>query len=210
MASERSRFQVGVQAQETQVYVIPQEASINVNSNGHIVTRVLSRVVRVTEVRRIVGVQRLQTIENPGNGCALFCKAMVTVFCLLLALAVLAAALSMIIIGSLYFNECPAENKIPIYLVVAGVVLLLVFLISCFKPKYLESLSAYVVVLCLFFLMGWSIAGIVWVINVQHMDFNEPLSPHYCNRMVYKATTYSAGIGASIAILMCCAGCSSD
>ncbi|XP_064481806.1 uncharacterized protein LOC135394772 isoform X1 [Ornithodoros turicata] len=206
MASERTPL-VGVKAQETQVHVITQEASMN----GAISTRTLSSLVRAFQARRIDGNQRREATENEAHihlrtldddevgsmrhtdqenqdcCCAPCCKALYAEFlrwiarlAIAVALVVFAVALPMVVIGSVYFNECPAEKSIPIYLIVAGVVLLLMFL------------------------------GILLVvINVQHMDFNDSLSPHYCNRVVCISTaTYSAVVGASSAVFLwycdCC------
>ncbi|XP_064481808.1 uncharacterized protein LOC135394773 [Ornithodoros turicata] len=206
MASERSRL-VGVQTQETHVLVIPQEASINVDSDGAVVTRGLSRVVRVTQIRRIVGVQSVEAVENQEDDCASCCKA---TFLLLLALVLVAVSLSMIIIGSLYFNECPAQKNIPIYLVVAGVVLLLVFLSPCCHSESWESCYICFLGLACLFLMAWSIAGAVWVFNVERVDTNDPLSAHYCNHIVYTSAKYFAGIGAVLIIALCCCRCCSS
>ncbi|XP_064481807.1 uncharacterized protein LOC135394772 isoform X2 [Ornithodoros turicata] len=176
MASERTPL-VGVKAQETQVHVITQEASMN----GAISTRTLSSLVRAFQARRIDGNQRREATENEAH--------------------IHLRTLDDDEVGSMRHTD--QENQDCCCA-------------PCCKALYAEFLRwiarlAIAVALVVFAVaLPMVVIGILLVvINVQHMDFNDSLSPHYCNRVVCISTaTYSAVVGASSAVFLwycdCC------
>ncbi|XP_076360063.1 transmembrane protein 272-like [Tachypleus tridentatus] len=97
---------------------------------------------------------------------------------------------SMIIIGSSYINACPAEAKIPIYLIVAGgfgvLKNVLNFWSRCRRTEEEEQLKQNpqdTILNC--FLFAWFIAGCVWIYKIYEPEYDDVSSPYYCNRTVY-------------------------
>ncbi|XP_064481803.1 uncharacterized protein LOC135394771 isoform X1 [Ornithodoros turicata] len=196
-------------AEPKQILKRQEDVSVDVDSHGVMETRrMLSRTVLVTERVESRTPQCPEVTVNQENYFSACSKA---TFLCLLPLPVLAVALFMIITGSLHFN-CPAEKHIPVYFIVAGVVLLLEFLLVLLGLRYSPQsglcYKSLFVVTCLFF-VGWSITGTVWVFSVKHIVTNDVLSPHYCNLILYASSTYCAGVGVILSIVLCyCAFCS--
>lgn len=106
----------------------------------------------------------------------------------------------MVIIGSMYINDCPAQKLIPIWLIVFGSVWILSALISIFtsmyerirkikneeyKPSVIKNFK-YILDL---FLVAFFITGNVWVYQI-HRKVNIDIlirgqEKLYCDRVVY-------------------------
>ncbi|XP_064481825.1 uncharacterized protein LOC135394779 isoform X2 [Ornithodoros turicata] len=172
----------------------PQEASINAHSDGDAETGWVAKLAAMNR-RRSVNFQRLGEIGNDGVS---YIKAIIY---LLLALATLADSISMIVIGTLYFNACPIEKNLPIYLVVAGVILLVLFLGIHYRTDRILLYYGCGCFLFLFF-MAWQITGAVWVSNVKDVEINGYIDPRYCYFVVYDCAKYLGGIGTSFMALL--------
>lgn len=113
-------------------------------------------------------------------GCTIACA--VTVF----------IPICMIVIGSIHYNDCPAEPYIPLFLIVGGAFSVFKYLIGVItrirqgdsnsqeppQPHPAQSL-----ITC--FLCGWFITGCVWVYRVYKPNFDDEESSSYCNETVY-------------------------
>ncbi|XP_064481811.1 uncharacterized protein LOC135394774 isoform X3 [Ornithodoros turicata] len=98
------------------------------------VTRVITTVAQVTRVRGFIANQRPQTIARcEDSGASRNSKGLLQL-CSLLGLLMFAIPVPMIIIGSLFFRECPAQVLIPPYLIVSGSFTLML-LIQCSCPE---------------------------------------------------------------------------
>ena len=99
----------------------------------------------------------------------------------------------MIVIGSVYFHDCPAEPNIPIFLIVGGSFSALIFFIGVLRRvKRAETGSDQepqpthpVQSLITFFLCGWFITGCVWVYRIYWPDTQNPNMENFCNPVVY-------------------------
>ncbi|KAJ7363287.1 hypothetical protein OS493_011570 [Desmophyllum pertusum] len=103
----------------------------------------------------------------------------------------------MIVIGATYKNQCPINDKIPIFLVVGGAVGVLRFLIWCLGVKLKaqefannhEGMHKKKIILLKsildIFLFAWFICGTVWTVPIFPPDYDDPSSSEYCHRSVY-------------------------
>lgn len=111
-----------------------------------------------------------------------------TIGCTICLGLILAIPVSMIVIGSYHFNECPKEKMIPIYLIVSGVAGLLKSLINLVKKMKAhivgddhslresthETSCDNIITL---FLVAWFIAGNVWIYRI-YMPTNDECEVH--------------------------------
>lgn len=127
----------------------------------------------------------------------------------------------MLVVGSVYFYDCPAENYIPIYLIVGGACGLLKQFLSLrvrsqqSQEADLEvpdsSLTASVQSLINSFLICWFITGCYWVYHVYEPNYSDRSDPNYCSRVLFSfafwllTSTYIFA-GAAV-ILLCCISC---
>jgi len=114
-------------------------------------------------------------------GCTIACSITVVIpFC-------------MIVIGSVYFHDCPAEPYIPIFLIVGGSFSAFKYFIGVLsRVRRAETGSEQdpqpthpVQSLITFFLCGWFITGCVWVYRIYWPDTQLAGTEHYCNPVVY-------------------------
>ena len=99
-------------------------------------------------------------------------------------------------LGAKYKDECPVENMIPIYLIVAGSAGLFSSCCAC-AVEYREArispkpLSPYwhviklLSILVLLPLFAWFIAGNVWIYKNYEPNYTDPKSPYFCNKTLY-------------------------
>ncbi|XP_064481820.1 uncharacterized protein LOC135394776 isoform X2 [Ornithodoros turicata] len=194
--------------------VIPQEASTNVDSDGQVVARELARDVRVTEVGPSVRIQRHEARDCNCDCDCPSCLSEPVGWCILLTAFIISVpALAIIIIGSVHFHECPAMENLPIYLIMAGVLLLLLLLspLCLCEQDYCEPFKlcyiCLLAVLCLLLAIA-NISALVSVFSPQEIvNTSNPRSPHYCNNIVYTSAKYSACITAPFSFLICCRCC---
>lgn len=118
-----------------------------------------------------------------------------TIGCTIACSITIVIPVAMIVVGSVYFHDCPAEPYIPIFLIVGGSFSVFKYLIGVLSrlrraetgsdqdPQPTHPVQS----LITFFLCGWFITGCVWVYRIywpkteeQHEDSSE-----YCNRVVY-------------------------
>lgn len=105
-------------------------------------------------------------------------------------------SLVMLIIGSVYIDECKIEPNIPVYLIVSGVIGTIQHVITIWtkyvpkdaqgrlkvKRSYCNSLNG----LFHMFLMIWFIIGCVWVYGAHSdVDFRDKDKDEYCHKTLY-------------------------
>ncbi|CAH3021083.1 unnamed protein product, partial [Porites evermanni] len=119
---------------------------------------------------------------------ALFSFIVITAI-VILCLVTFPLQIAMIVMGAKYKDDCPAENMIPIYLIVAGSAGL--FSICCAggvrctsqedDQQTVNPLSG----LIQLFLFAWFIAGNVWIYSNYEPNYTDPSSPDFCNKTLY-------------------------
>jgi len=118
-----------------------------------------------------------------------------TIGCTIACSITIVIPVCMIVIGSVYFHDCPAEPYIPIFLIVGGSFSVFKYLIGVLSrvrraetgneqdPQPTHPVQS----LITFFLCGWFITGCVWVYRVYWPDTDPTAegTPQYCNPVVY-------------------------
>ncbi|XP_071970416.1 transmembrane protein 272-like isoform X2 [Engystomops pustulosus] len=97
------------------------------------------------------------------------------IFCLVTWVAF---STTMIVIGSLYRNDCTTEPMIPIYLIVAGATYLFSIVLLILKICALK-LTFWLEVIVSLFSFCWFTAGSIWVFTIYHDDSRD------CNNIVF-------------------------
>ena len=118
--------------------------------------------------------------------------------------------------GAKYKNDCPIEEKIPIYLIVAGAVGVFRNLISlCQRAKKSdrdgeeeEKKRNPVESILDCFLFAWFICGNVWIYhNYKEVTYNDSSSPSYCNETLYLFAFWITTATYILIGVMCCCVC---
>ncbi|XP_043928229.1 transmembrane protein 272-like [Protopterus annectens] len=158
--------------------------------------------------------QLLQNMKNTPfqNKC---CKATSAILSILLALTTL-------VIGSVYLNECTKQRMIPIYLIVMGCVTIVYIIfnvimksVSCVENNEDWLPGDVIKGIIIFFQFSWFIAGSVWIFSTFQPNYNDPKSGDYCHKVVYLyafSITVIAYIfvGLMCIIGSCCALCAAS
>ncbi|EFX89714.1 hypothetical protein DAPPUDRAFT_310279 [Daphnia pulex] len=124
----------------------------------------------------------------------------------------------MLVVGAVYFNDCPAESHIPIYLIVGGACGLLKQFLSLrvrsqqSQQADLEvpdsSLTASVQSLINSFLICWFITGCYWVYHVYEPNYYDQSDSKYCSHVLFSFTfwllTSTYIFVGVVIILLCC------
>ncbi|XP_065668621.1 transmembrane protein 272 isoform X2 [Hydra vulgaris] len=141
-------------------------------------------------------------------------------FCLAFLLAI---PIACIVIGAKYKDDCRVQPKIPLYLIVLGSFGILRNIVGlCNQIKRRNSSgnnddedkkkSAFEGIIdC--FMIGWFIAGNVWIYSNYPPDYDNTDSIDYCNKTLYLfafgLTTASYAFVGFVCFCMCCIGCCS-
>lgn len=84
----------------------------------------------------------------------------------------------MILVGSIYLGDCPAEPHLPLFLIVVGFIIILKYLLwQIFKIKKLESwnkVRSLLQVLTTLLLFAWFVAGIMWIYRKYNVQGSRP------------------------------------
>ena len=128
--------------------------------------------------------------------------------------------IAMIVIGTIYVHDCPAERFIPIYLIVAGSVGIVANLMGlCKKAKNrneqeeedekVKGNPLDYFINC--FLLAWFIAGNVWVYRTASNWSSDPTAGNYCHPTVFYfafwVITSTYIIVGVVCLLVCVIGC---
>lgn len=141
-----------------------------------------------------------------------------TIGCTICLAIFLAIPIACIVIGVKYEDDCPVEKYIPIYLIVLGafgVLRNIVGLYTQVKKRSEESDSddddskkslCERTIDC--FLIGWFIAGNVWIYSVYEPSYDPTNHHHYCDQTLYLfafwLTTASYIFIGFVCCCMCC------
>uniref|UniRef100_A0A3Q2DVA0 Si:dkey-19b23.12 n=1 Tax=Cyprinodon variegatus TaxID=28743 RepID=A0A3Q2DVA0_CYPVA len=101
-----------------------------------------------------------------------------------------------IAIGAIYLHECPAQEKIPIYLIVMGVFSLTLNLLTCLPcvsnsesdgPTKLSRGFTVWNSLVSTFLFAWFITGNVWIYSIYQPNYSKNSTDlgAYCDKTLY-------------------------
>lgn len=166
----------------------------------------------------------IQQVRNESSGVGEFFKKVFviligTVGCTICLGFTLALPISMIVIGSIYINDCPAERFIPLFLIIGGSFGLVKNIMNLCtrarrqrnpndedeeqaRPNALDSLIS-----C--FLMAWFIAGCVWVYRIYPPQYSPGQEGNdWCNKTVYLFAFVVINFAlAVLAFTCCCMGC---
>ena len=104
---------------------------------------------------------------------------------------VLRITLGFVSSGAKYKDECPVEDMIPLYLIVAGAAGLFGNCCSCGirfgsgggdgEEKSVNPVQAIVQL----FLFAWFVCGNVWIYANYEPNYTDPASADYCNKTLY-------------------------
>jgi len=140
-----------------------------------------------------------------------------TIGCTIAIGLVMAIPIAMIVIGAKYKNDCPVQDKIPIYLIVAGAVGVFRNLISlCQRARKSdnddeeEKKRNPVESLLDCFLFAWFICGNVWIYHNYQPVYDNTASPEYCHKTLYLfafwITTATYILIGTMCFCVCCVG----
>lgn len=109
------------------------------------------------------------------DGCLFGGICCIIILVILLVLGLVGLAITKIVMGAVYIDDCPKEKLIPIYLIVSGVCTFLNFGLYNFKPKSDEekdptaggktssTIIRIIFLIAFIFYIIWLICGSVWV-----------------------------------------------
>jgi len=164
----------------------------------------------------------LRSARESSSGVFDFLKKVVIIFlstlgCTICLAIFLAIPITCIVIGVKYKDDCPIERYIPIYLIVLGSFGVLRNIVGLYNQMKRRSCdeetdedakksSCEGLIDC--FLVGWFIAGNVWVYSNYQPVYDDPTSAQYCQKTLYLfafgLTTASYAIVGLICCCMCC------
>jgi hypothetical protein len=142
-------------------------------------------------------------------GCC--CTLCIVVPALFVIIAVV--PIKMIIVGSINTAHCPIQTKIPIFLIVSGVVALVSILlcigiisIKCADILYMFGVCLFYtkVVLHIFWLI-WIILGFVWLFDVtESVQYTNSSLSTYCDKNTFTSFRIYLPMQSAIAIVSIC------
>eukprot|EP00057_Strongylocentrotus_purpuratus_P004531 XP_003728885.1 PREDICTED: uncharacterized protein LOC587628 isoform X2 [Strongylocentrotus purpuratus] len=162
---------------------------------------------------------------NPVGFIGSVVKILLGTFIVTLFMALmLAIPITMIAIGAVYLDDCPAERFIPIYLITMGVAYIVKSLVDLkgraqrsrlpqeeqadFKPNKVEGGLSHLIGL---FCSAFFIAGNVWIYRIYKPNTTLSSAADYCNPTLYYfafwVTTVCYIIAAFFCFCGCCMGC---
>ncbi|XP_054715569.1 transmembrane protein 272-like [Uloborus diversus] len=114
-----------------------------------------------------------------------------TIGCTIILGLTILVPISMILVGTKYFGQCPVEKFIPVYLIVGGtfgVLKNIMGFISRWRKDENEQeqmmhRSRDSILNC--FLFAWFITGCVWTYKVYEPEYEDQKSPFFCNKTLY-------------------------
>jgi len=149
-------------------------------------------------------------IDLVGYSCN-FCLVVLALFAITVVFPI-----KMIVVGSINTAHCPIQTKIPIFLIVSGVVALVSILlcIGIISIKLADIL--YLFGVCLFYIevvlqifwLIWIILGCVWLSDVtESVQYTNTTLPTYCDKNTFTSfRTYLPMQGAIAIISICISG----
>ncbi|GFY75295.1 uncharacterized protein TNIN_352331 [Trichonephila inaurata madagascariensis] len=137
-----------------------------------------------------------------------------TIGCSIILGITIVVPISMILVGTNYFGECPVEQFIPVYLIVGGTFGVVKNVLGFFsrwktnenEQERLIHRSRDSILNC--FLIAWFITGCIWTYKVYEPEYEDEKSPFYCNKTLYLfafwlVTTTFIVVGLMSVFIMC-------
>ncbi|XP_055931363.1 transmembrane protein 272-like isoform X2 [Argiope bruennichi] len=137
-----------------------------------------------------------------------------TIGCSIILGITIVVPISMILVGTNYFGECPVEQFIPVYLIVGGTFGVAKNVLGFFSrwkmnengQEPLIHRSRDSILNC--FLIAWFITGCIWTYRVYEPEYEDEKSPFYCNKTLYMfafwlVTTTFIVVGLMSVFIMC-------
>ncbi|XP_070552895.1 transmembrane protein 272-like [Ptychodera flava] len=152
----------------------------------------------------------------------IFGSALLLLGCLITSAVGMAIPIAMIIIGSIYKDDCRAEPYIPLYLIVSGAFSIAFFFLSaCAGDKKRRlvtdggedddsssySCAKFLSSLISLFLLAWFIAGNVWIYGTYEPDYSNTEADDYCHKTLYLFSFWLMNATYILLGLTCCLGC---
>ncbi|KAF5304276.1 hypothetical protein FQA39_LY09803 [Lamprigera yunnana] len=107
--------------------------------------------------------------------------------CSMFLVVVLSLNIAVLVVGVIKKDDCPIQDKIPLYLIVVGSMGLLSKFLSLVN-RYLEWCLVYVLMFVLYlFEFIWVILGSVWIYSIYQPNF-DPSAGEYCDESTYSGT----------------------
>lgn len=158
-------------------------------------------------------------VEYLSSACAIICGscAITVVFAISIALPI-----TMIILGTIYKDDCTYQKNIPIWLIVAGsfgcLSSVLRTISNCYSllvkrdqndPENANKINkkSCLTSLIELFLFAWFIAGNVWVYSIRSEVSFTPGSEKYCHQTVYLFSFWIITISWILTVFFCCCCC---
>jgi hypothetical protein len=154
--------------------------------------------------------------EYVSKACGIMCGSVLITIMFAISAALPAV---MIVIGAIYINDCPINNKIPIWLVVSGAFGLLSAIIrtssncyTLYKKRNDENYEMHkkscLTAAIEFFLFAWFICGNVWVYSVKNVVIDDPtMTGTYCHPTCYYFAFWIITVTWIFMGLLCCCCC---
>ncbi|XP_031336933.1 transmembrane protein 272-like [Photinus pyralis] len=116
----------------------------------------------------------------------------------------------MLVFGIINKDKCPIDNRIPIYLIVAGAVGIIAMILPFINRKLDLAILSIIITILYIFSFVWMIVGSVWVYRIYEPNYIEIFN-NYCNKTAYLLAFWTLTIrwifiGLSIiaALITCC------
>ncbi|XP_057683837.1 transmembrane protein 272-like [Corythoichthys intestinalis] len=114
-------------------------------------------------------------------------------------------------LGITHLGLCPAQPRIPIYLVVLGVSSLLALSATYCRCIWEGGVGSTLTSVCMallhFFTFCWFLAGSIWVYSVYPPSYT-PGESRYCHKTTYNfAFVVTAILWATTSLSLCCCAC---
>ncbi|KAH3692269.1 transmembrane protein 272-like isoform X3 [Dreissena polymorpha] len=167
---------------------------------------------------------KVKAAKQSSDGNVDFCKKFMmiicgTIGCTIMLAFVLAIPITMIVMGAIHKNDCPAERMIPIYLIVGGSFGIIKNLSSLLqrcmnkddedRDEKNAKTNPFDATLNLF-LFAWFIAGNVWIYRTHDEWSKDPTHANYCEPSLYWfafwLTTAMYILMGSMCCCICCGG----
>jgi hypothetical protein len=181
--------------------------AVDLNSCPTIETQPVSTDMRFETTDFSKYLRKIAGINTPSIPCAVICIAFDLIFTLIT-----------LVIGGSNISACPAEPRIPVYLVVSGtanfvsIFFTIVASVLHIKEKdksmtgfFCVTFSAVIIIILQLFNFIWLIFGTVWVFTVfSQVQYTEMNKANYCQGNTYQYTIVSVILQYIIPIVMCC------
>ncbi|XP_067134424.1 uncharacterized protein [Centruroides vittatus] len=131
------------------------------------------------------------------------------VLCMAVLVYFIIIPILMIIFGTIYLKECPAQKYLPVFLIVGGITIIIKTLLDVSfrfvknKKKEKKRFTLPLIILQIF-LFSWFVTGCVWVYQMYPPVYDDNSDSRYCNRNLYLFTFWTiSSIFILVALYIC-------